>query len=315
MAVRIVFMGTPEFAVPSLERLLSHYQLVAVYTQPDKRAGRGRMLGFSPVKEVALARGLPLVQPGSLRQPGEVERLAAFHPELIIVAAFGQILSQEILDLAPFGCLNVHPSLLPKHRGPSPVIAAILSGDELSGVSIMLMDAGLDSGPVLAQAQRLISPDDTCGSLTAKLAQAGAELLEKTLPPWLEHRLTPQPQDEDKATYSRLIDKGEGKIDWGLSALEIWRRVRALQPWPGCYTQWRGRRLKVIEAAPLLWEGALEPGGVIALEQSGAGGVGVETGEGVLELRQLQLEGKKALPAAEFLRGQGDLLGALLPLS
>ncbi len=307
--MRIVFMGTPEFAVPSLERLIqSQYQVVAVYTQPGRGAGRGRGLKFSPVEKIALAQGLPLVQPRSLKLPEEMERLASFHPDVVIVAAFGQLLPQGVLDLPPLGCINVHPSLLPQHRGPSPVSAAILAGDEITGVTIMLMDAGLDTGPVIAQVQGPISADDTRGSLSAKLAQSGAELLEATLPLWLHHRLTPQPQDEGKATFSRLISKGEGEIDWRLSAIEICRRVRAFQPWPGCYTRWRGQQLKVIEAVPL--EGVLEPGRVISLEA----GVGVGASSGVVELRRVQIEGRKALPMAEFLRGQRDFLGALLTL-
>jgi methionyl-tRNA formyltransferase len=317
-SVRLIFMGTPEFAVPSLERLIhAQHQVVAVYTQPDREAGRGRPLVLSPVKKVALARGLPLMQPARL-SPEEKERLAALHPDVIVVAAFGQILPPAVLDIPPLGCINIHPSLLPRHRGPSPAAAAILAGEELTGVTIMLMERGLDKGPVLAKAPAIISPQDTAGSLTLKLAEAGAELLAETLPRWQGGELVPQPQDEEKATYSKLTAKGEGEIDWHLAAVSIWRRVRAFQPWPGCYTRWRGKLLKILEATPLPGEGGLVPGRVIAVRYAGGepepGGavVGVETGRGVLGLLWVQLEGRRAISAAEFIRGQRDFLGAEL---
>lgn len=310
--MHIVFMGTPEFAVPTLERLiLSPYQVVAVYTQPDRPLGRGRATAPSPVKQVALSHGLTVLQPLSLKQPEEVQRLAGWQPDVIVVAAFGQLLPQPVLDIPPLGCLNLHPSLLPRHRGPSPVAAAILAGDDVTGVTVMLMDRGLDTGPILAQTTVAISSQDTTASLAARLAQVGAGLLLETLPQWLEGRLRPQPQDEAGASYSRLITKEQGEIDWHLPAIDIWRRVRAFQPWPGAYTWYRGRLLKVIEAVPLPGaEG--EPGRVMACTE-GEVVAEVVTGEGVLGLVRLQIEGRRAMSAVEFLRGQRGFIGELLP--
>jgi len=305
-------MGTPEFALPVLERLVSgEHEVLAVYTQPDKPAGRGRSLVSSAVKKAALDYGLPVWQPPSLRPPEEIERLANLRPEVIVVAAFGLLLPQSILDIPPLDCVNIHPSLLPRHRGPSPVAAAILAGDEITGVSIMLLDKDMDTGPLLAQQQVPVSPEDTTGSLTAKLAQLGDQLLMQTLPLWLEGKLTPQPQDNEKATYSKLITKEEGKMDWQRPAIELWRKVRAFQPWPGCYTTWQGRLLKIMETIPL--PGGGEPGRVIAIEETQGAPVGVQAGEGVLGLLQLQLEGKRAMSAEEFVRGQRGFIGALLP--
>ena len=317
--MRVIFMGTPEFAVLPLERLiLNHYPVVAVYTQPDKPAGRGRSLVSSPIKRAALTWKLPVVQPVSLKRPEVVAQLASFHPDVIVVAAFGQILPQSVLDLPGYGCINIHPSLLPRFRGVSPVAAAILAGDEFTGVSIMLMDRGLDTGPVLATAQISISAQDTTGSLTARLSLIAAQLLLEVLPRWFRGELTPQPQDETEATYSGALSKGEGEIDWHLPAVDIWRRVRAFHPWPGCYTRWQGKQLKIIEAVPLPGERTLKIGEVVALtpaaESSGAA-FGVGTGDGTLGVCQVQLEGKRAMSAAEFLRGQRQFIGAILPLS
>jgi len=316
--LRVIFMGTPEFAIPPLEHLiLNQYQVVAVYTRPDKPAGRGRSLSATPLKRAALAWKLPVVQPASLKSAEVVTQLAKFHPEVIVVAAFGQILPQSVLDIPGCGCINIHPSLLPRFRGASPVAAAILAGDEFTGVSIMLMDKGLDTGPILARAQIPISAQDTTGSLTTKLSLIAAQLLLEVLPRWSRGELTPQPQNEAEATYSGSISKEESKIDWRLSAVSIWRRVRAFQPWPGCYTRWQGRQLKIIEAVPLPAETALEVGQVVALTpgmQSKAA-CGVSTGDGILGVLKVQLEGKRAMSAAEFLRGQRQFIGAILPLS
>ena len=312
--MRVVFMGSPEFAVPHLEQLvLNQYQVVGVYTQPDRAAGRGRGLVSPPVKLAAKSLGLEVVQPPSLKEARAVEQLARFRPEVIVVAAFGQILPRSVLDIPRFGAVNVHPSLLPRFRGASPVAAAILAGDEFSGVSIMLMDEGMDTGPVLARAQIPVSALDTTGSLTSKLSLVGASLLLEVLGHHLRGELTPQPQNEAEATYSSPIAKEEGKIDWHLPALELWRRVRAFYPWPGCYTKWRGKKLDIIEAVPLSGEKALKVGEVVALPSMAA--FGVSTGEGVLGVSRVRLEGKQALSAAEFLRGQRDFIGAVLPQS
>ena len=306
-------MGTAEFAVPSLDFLAhSEHQVVAVYTQPDKPAGRGRGLAFSAVKKAALAHGLPVLQPTSLRHPEEIDRLTSLHPEVIIVAAFGQIIPQSVLDIPKFGCLNVHPSLLPRHRGPSPIAAAILAGDEFTGVSIMLMDKGVDTGPILAQEQIPLLPQYTTGSLTEKLALLSAELLMQTLPLWVDNRLTPQPQVDEEATYSKLITKEIGEIDWHLSSVELWHRVRAFQPWPGCYTRWQGKLIRIIESFPLL-EKEGEPGLVVAIKQPDHTAIGVQTGRGVLQILKVQLEGKRVISIEEFVRGQRGFIGAILP--
>jgi len=310
-------MGTPEFSVPSLEQLvLNQYQVVAVYTQPDKPSGRGRSLVSPSLKRVAETLNLPVVQPASLKEAGVVAQLANFRPDVIVVAAFGQMLPQSVLDIPAYGCINIHPSLLPKYRGASPVAAAILAGDEFTGVSIMLMDKGLDSGPILARAQIPISAQDTAGSITAKLSLVAAQLLHEVLVHWLRGELTPRPQDEAEATYSSLISKEEGEIDWHLPAIDIWRRVRAFQPWPGCYTKWQGKQLKIIEAVPQAEEATLEAGRVVALspiaERSEAA-FGVHTGNGILGVLKVQLEGKRAMSGAEFVRGQRQFIGAMLP--
>jgi len=316
--LRIVFMGTPEFAVPPLEYLIvNQYQVVAVYAQPDRPAGRGRARVSPPVKRAALAWELPVVQPPSLKEAEVVEQLTRSHPDVIVVAAFGQILPRPVLAIPRFGCINVHPSLLPRFRGASPVASAILAGDEFTGVSIILMDEGLDTGPILARAQIPISPQDTTGSLTTKLSLLGARLLLEVLSYWLRGQLTPQPQNEAEATYCTEITKEEGEIDWHLPAIDIWRRVRAFHPWPGCYTIWRGKRLKIIEAVPLTEERTFEAGQVVALTtvpEGSAAAFGVCAGDRVLGVSRVQLEGKQAMSAAEFLRGQREFIGAVLPL-
>jgi len=306
-------MGTPEFAVLPLEQLVAdRYQVVAVYTQPDRTAGRGRSLVAPPLKKAALALDLPVLQPDRLRGSETVAQLASLHPDVIVVAAYGQILPQSVLDIPASGCINIHPSLLPKYRGVSPVPAAILAGDRFTGVSIMLMDRGLDTGPVLTRAQVPVSARDTAGSLMNKLSLIGGQLLCDVLPVWVGGGITPQPQDESGASYSGTISKEDGEIDWHLSAVEIWRRVRAFQPWPGCYTRWQDRQLKIIESVPLSAEGAIGHGQVLALTGKEAP-FGIGTGDGVLGVLQVQLEGKRAMSAADFLRGQRQFVGAILP--
>ncbi len=313
MKNKIIFMGTPEFAVPSLEALINNgYQVVAVYTQPDKRAGRGQQIISSPVKQLALSQGLDVVQIEKFKVAGTVEKLAALAPELIVVAAFGLLLPPEVLNLPKLGCLNVHPSLLSWHRGASPVAAAILQGDEKTGVTIMLLDAGMDTGPILNQREVPISDEDTTGSLGVKLSQVGARLLIETLPLWIEGRIKPRPQDDGAASYSKMIKKEDGEIDWRLSAQELWRRVRAFDPWPGCYARWRDKRLKLVKVLPLYGEKSDEPGKVIALSPPAPVTVGVQTGDGVLGLMRIQLEGKRELSAEEFMRGQRDFIGSRL---
>ena len=309
--MRIIFMGTPEFAVPTLKQLvLNDYQVAAVYTRPDRPAGRGRGLASSPVKRLAKELALPVVHPVSLKETGAIAELDSFEPDVIVVAAFGQILPKPILELPKFGCLNIHPSLLPRHRGVAPVAAAILAGDSFTGVSIMLMDEGLDTGPVVSMAQAAISDRDSTGSLTLKLSLIAAHLIQDVLPDWVRGGIKSKPQDEADATYSATIAKEDGEIDWHQPAVAIWRRVRAFHPWPGCYTRWRGKLLKIIEAEPLPREVDDVVGEVVALPGAG---LGVNAGDGVLGLLTVQLEGKRAMTADEFLRGQRQFVGAVLP--
>jgi methionyl-tRNA formyltransferase len=309
---RLVFMGTPDFAVPVLKALIGRYEIVGVVTQPDQQVGRGRKVEAPPVKVVALAHNLPVLQPPSLRQPDVVAELRALTPEVIVVAAYGHILRAEVLAIPPRGCLNVHASLLPKYRGAAPVAAAILAGEEETGVTIMLMDEGMDTGPILSQATCSIFPQDTRESLGARLAQLGADLMMDTLPRWLAGKIESRPQDHSQATYSRIIAKQDGLIDWSQSAVEIWRRSRAYYPWPSTYTYWRGRLLKVLSAEVLPHcSGVGKPGRVMALD----GGLAVATGEGALLLREVQLAGKRTMNVEDFARGQRDFVGSVLGLS
>lgn len=313
--MRVIFMGTPDFAVPCLEQLmLDGYPVVAVYTQPDKTVGRGSSLVPSPVKKAALSQQLPVVQPVSLKTAEAAAQLNDYQPDVIVVAAYGQILPQPVLDIPRHRCLNLHASLLPKYRGASPVTAAIRAGDEFTGISIMLMEQGVDTGPVLAREPILILPQDTTGSLTTKLSSVAARLLGNILPRWQRGEITPEPQDDAAATYCKPINKADGRLDWRLPALDLGRWVRAFQPRPGCFTRWQGKRLEIIEALPLPGEAKLEPGRVVALTLAGEGAVfGIHSGDGILGVLKVQMEGKRAMPAAEFLRGQRQLIGTILP--
>ena len=306
---RVVFMGTPQFAVPTLRALDEHHEVVGVVTQPDGRAGRGRKVVVSPVKQVALERELALFQPETLGGPEVVAHLAEWNPEAIVVAAFGQLLPGPVLDLPPYGSINVHASLLPRYRGAAPIAAAILDGETVTGITIMDMDEGLDTGPILAQAECPIAPDETTASLTTKLAELGAQLLVETLDGWLEGAVQTQLQDDAQATYCSQLEKKDGLLDWSQPAAYLDRQVRACDPWPGAYTTWQGRRLKVLRATPQPgWEGEGQQGQV---QEMGAG-IGVITGHGVLELLEVQLAGKKPMSAGLFARGQRGLVGGLL---
>jgi len=311
--MRIVFMGSPQLSVPSLQQLIdSEHEVVAVYTQPDRPAGRGRGLTASAVKEAASGWGLKVIQPETLRSAEALAQLAAFKPDVIVVCAFGQILTQALLDIPPCQCVNVHFSLLPKYRGASPAAAAILAGDEFSGVSIQLVRKKLDTGPILAAAAIPISATDNTGTLVEKLSIVGSHLLQEALTGWLRGEITPRPQDEARASYFGQVKKEDGEIDWKKPAVEIWRRVRAYYPWPGCYTYWRGKQLKINEAVVLPGESASEPGRVVALLGEGVG-LGIVTGDGILGVRRIQYEGKRDMTAAEFLRGQRNFIGSALP--
>lgn len=309
--MRIVFMGTPEFAVHPLEALAANgFSLVAVYTQPDRPSGRGQTLEESPVKKAAKKYNVKILQPESLKSSEAIRELGELKPDAIVVAAYGQILRQSVLGIPSFGCINIHPSLLPQYRGVAPVPAAILKGDMFTGVSIMLLDKGVDTGPILTRAQIPILPQDTTGVLMDKLSRIGAQLLMETLSRWFRKEITPQPQSEAGVTYTKLMTKEAGQIDWELPAVQLWRQVRAYQPWPGCYTRWQGKQLKIIEAMPLAGESG-EPGKVVEVK-NGVAAFGVVTGDGILGVVKLQMEGKKVVIADEFLRGQRQFMGAVL---
>ena len=304
-----VFMGTPEFAVPSLLALLElGHEVAAVYTREDQPSGRGRRVEPPAVKLAAQAHGLEIRQPATLRDPQVLAELAALQPDLIVVVAFGLLLPRGVLELPRFACINVHGSLLPRHRGAAPIAAAILAGDRHAGVSIMLMDQGVDTGPVLSRCALPLAPDDTTGSLTAKLAGIGARLLTETLPDWIAGALTPEAQDEALATYAPRIEPRAGEIDWHAPGEEIARKVRAYQPWPSAFTTWRGDRLKLLRVR-------FEPGaeGPAPGTVCGDGScVGVVTPTGTVWLEEVQLAGRRALPIGDFLRGAQGFIGANL---
>jgi methionyl-tRNA formyltransferase len=322
---RVVFMGTPEFAVPPLEALIrAGYVIAGVLTREDRPAGRGQQVEESPVKRVARAASLRTQQPHTLRTPEAQEALAALTPDLIVVAAFGLILPLAVLALPPRGCINVHGSLLPAHRGAAPIPAAILAGEAETGVSIMLMDPGVDTGPVLSQAALPIRSDDTTGSLTARLASLGADLLIDTLSGWLSGELSPRPQPAEGVSLAPRIEKQDGLIRWSEPATLIARRVRAYQPWPSAYTYWGGRLLRIVRARaeqghvqqetrnwdrPAPANSAPRVGKVVAETRQHAG---VITGDGLLWLDEVQLAGKKALPIEAFLHGAPGFVGSQL---
>ncbi len=303
---RIVFMGTPDFAVPVLEQLVRHHEVAAVVTQPDRPAGRNRQLQPPPVKIVAQHLGVPVLQPERVRRPEAVEALRALAPELFVVAAFGQILPQAVLDIPTRGAINVHASLLPRWRGAAPIQAAIRAGDRETGITIMLMDAGLDTGPILSQRALPIAPDETGQSLHDKLSKLGATLLIATLPSYLDGSITPQPQDDSRSTYAPMIRKEEGHIDWRQSATAIERLVRAFNPWPGAYALWNGHQLKFHSGA--VGPGEVAPGLVVEHE----GRIAVGTGSGLFYPHVLQLAGRAPLPIDDFVRGRQDFVTSQL---
>jgi methionyl-tRNA formyltransferase len=316
-------MGTPEFAAPSLRALIEGAQpgriwpdglsVVAVVTRPDKAVGRGRHMVYSPVKQLALDAGLPVLQPGPLRRPEAQAALRQLESDLIVVAAFGQILPREVLDLPVRGCLNVHASLLPRWRGAAPIAAAIRAGDSETGVTIMRMEEGLDTGAIVAARATPIGTDETTGALTDRLAVLGAELLADTLPGWLAGAITPTAQDETRATMTRPLRKEDGRLDWRLSAVELARLARSVTPWPGAYTTWQGKLLKTPEVAPISRDNDLLPGTCYTLPpRDPRGALACACGDGALALQVVQLEGKRPVPAADALRGYPALAHATL---
>jgi methionyl-tRNA formyltransferase len=298
---RIVFMGSPDFALPSLRALNEAFTVVGVVTQPDRPAGRGRQLSSPPVKLLADQLELPSIQPQRVHEPDAMRQLRTWSPDLIVVAAFGQILRPEVLGLPAHGCLNVHASLLPRWRGAAPVRAAILHGDQTTGVTIMKMDPGLDTGPIISQSQTSISPQDTAETLSQRLAELGSELLVETLPGYLRGELLPRPQDDSQATHAPMLKKEQGKLDFNQPAEALARRVRAFNPWPGAYTIWQDQRLKIHRAHSTQGE---SPGPGQTSVRQGKPAFG--TAQGLLILDEVQPAGKKAMPGEVFLRGARD---------
>ncbi len=300
MSIRIVFMGSPDFAVPALRALAAQYPICGVVTQPDRPSGRGMVLTPPPVKIAALELGLPVIQPEKVRAPESFQQLQDWAPDLIVVAAFGQILRQNLLDLPRYGCINIHASLLPRHRGAAPIQAAILSGDAETGITIMKMEAGLDTGPILSQRAIPIDAQDTGGSLFGKLAGMSGELLLETLPGYLAGQILPQPQPEQGVTYFGMIKKEDGLLDFYQPAIELERKIRAFWPWPGTYLHWNGAPLKIHRAH--LGVGQAAVGERLALDGLPALG----TAEGLIVFDELQPAGKKSMPGKAFLAGARD---------
>ena len=303
---RVLFYGSPDFAVPTLQALIhSPYRPLAVVTQPDARAGRGRSLRPPPVKELAASYGIPALQPERLRDRAAIARIASLRPTLQIVAAYGQIIPLEILELPAQGTLNVHASLLPRWRGASPISAAILHGDDETGVTIMLVDETEDTGDIVRQRATGIDPAEHAGQLSARLAHMGAELLMETIPDWLDGKTDPKPQDPSLSTRARRVRKQQGLIDWTASADEIARHVRAYTPWPAAATSLGNTTVRITQASSVALDVQGEPGEVVDAVET----IDVATGDGVLAIERLQRAGKRELSAPEFLRGARDLVG------
>ena len=311
--MRVVFMGTPDFAVPTLEALIEKHEVVGVVTQPDKRKGRGKAMAFSPVKEKALEHEIPVYQPVKVREEAFVQVLRELDPEVIVVAAFGQILPESILNMPKYGCINVHASLLPKYRGAAPIQWAVINGEKVSGVTTMQMDEGLDTGDMLEKVEITLDKKETGGSLFDKLSAKGATLCVHTLAELEKGTITPQKQGESTTEYAKMLNKKSGEIDWTKTAVEIERLIRGLNPWPSAYTQWEGKTMKIWEAEVEDVEETIdthEPGTITEVTKHG---FKVQTGEGRLAIKSLQIPGKKRMEADAFLRGYhietGEKLG------
>ena len=310
--MKVIFMGTPEFSVGTLEALIeAGHEVALAVTQPDKPKGRGGKMQYTPVKEAALKHGIPVFQPKKVREPECVEELKQYNADIIVVIAFGQILPKEILEMTPFGCVNVHASLLPKYRGAAPIQWAVIDGEEVSGVTTMQMDEGLDTGDMLLKTEIRLDEKETGGSLHDKLAAAGAELCVRTLKGLEEKTVVPKPQGESPTAYARMLDKKLGNIDWSRDSESIERLVRGLNPWPSAYTNWDGKVMKIWEARAekRAAEAGGVPGTVISVEKDG---FCVETGDGVLKVLALQIPGKKRMEADAFLRGYEIAPGTVL---
>lgn len=303
-ALKIIFMGTPELAGKSLDALLRSpdFRIIAVATQPDQPKGRGLKLTPSPVKEIALRENLPVLQPQRAREENFIQQLRELAPDLIVVAAYGQILPQSILDLPRFGCLNVHTSLLPKWRGAAPIQRAILNGENETGVTIMKMDAGMDTGEIVSQEKTRIEFTDNSQTLHDRLAEIGAALLVKTIPDYVSEKIQPRPQPTEGVSYAAKIKKSDGQINWNQSARAVWNQIRAMIPWPGAFTHLSAgtqpQLLKIWEAEPVEANGS--PGEILRADKSG---IVIGCGENSIRVTMLQREGGRRLSAAEFLAG------------
>lgn len=312
--MKIVFMGTPAFAVPSLEMLIAKgYSIAAVVTQPDRPQGRKKVLTPTPVKEAALRHGIPVLQPQRLRSPEAVAELAEYKPDLIVTAAYGQILPKSVLDMPSLGCLNVHGSLLPAYRGGAPIQRSIINGEAVTGITLMYMAEGLDTGDMIAKAEVPIEETDTAGTMFEKLSQAGAKLLQQELPRLVKGKVDAEPQDEAKATYAPNLTRDDEKIDWSRSSREIYNQIRGLVPYSGGFTLWNGEVFKVWAAAnpssAQVISSEAQPGTVLGLHEEG---IVVKTGDGSLTLLTVQPSGKKAMDAAQFVRGTSLAVGTVL---
>jgi methionyl-tRNA formyltransferase len=320
--MRVVFMGTPEFSVPTLQNLVnSECSVVGVVCQPDRPSGRGKKIQFGPVKTFALAQNLPIVQPEKIKAPEFLKTLRSWNPDVIVVAAFGRILPQVILDLPPKGCLNVHGSLLPKYRGAAPIQWAVINGESETGVTIMVMDAGLDTGAILEQAVMPIFDGDTAGDVAVRMAELGGGLLVSTLKKWMAGTIEPQVQDESQATLAPILKKENGLLDWSQSATALANRIRGLSPWPGAYTFVAGERWGIwkvqVEESEGKPDGSSEqtdavPGTIIGAMKEG---IQVQTGEGVLRLLDIQPANKKRMAVSDYLAGHRIQIGACLSQS
>ncbi len=307
---KIVFMGTPDFAVPALAALVEDgYEVQAVVTQPDKPRGRGMVTAMSPVKEVGLRYGIKVYQPVRLEDEDFVAEIKLLAPDAIVVVAYGRILPGKILDIPSKGCINVHASLLPKYRGAAPINWAIINGEQETGVTIMLMDRGMDTGPILSTEKVLIGSDDTAGDLHDRLKHVGAGLLVRTLKLFAEGTVVPVPQDNSQATYAPMLKKEDGRIEWKKSAVDIRNLVRGLFPWPGAYTSYRGVTLKILNGDVLDTDKAERPGTIISAEGDS---IDVATGEGIFGIKEIQPAGKKRMKVTEFLRGCEIVKGEIL---
>lgn len=311
--MRIVFMGTPDFSVPTLEALLKGgHEVIGVVTQPDRPKGRGKAVLMTPVKEKALEYGIPVYQPVKAREESFVELLRSLKPDAMVVIAFGQILPKAILDIPKYGCINIHASLLPKYRGAAPLQWVVLEGEKETGITTMMMDVGMDTGDMLEKLVVPVDKKETYGSIHDKLSVLGGELILSTLGKLENGTLERTPQPEDEATYTKKITKVMGDIDWTEDAAVIERYIRGLNPWPSAYTSWNGKTLKIWDADVLEQEYSGEPGEIIKVEKDG---VLVKTGKDTLVLREVQLEGKKRMEIQAFLRGYQLSHGTILKRS